>query len=208
MEIRWLGRSSFELRTAVGMVVFDPFRGAIGPGYAFDANTVVAVSSPRLDRSGLAAFPASARVLDGPGEYEVSGLGVRGVATPLEDPDEPQFINTVYVIEAEGLNACHVGSLRSTLSSQALQAIGRVDVLMVSAAEDGLSPELAAATVRQIEPTIILPMGQEGSNQPPGVARFLSELGAAAGEPVPRLVVTRSNIGEEQRVVVLTRQQA
>ena len=205
MEIRWLGRSAFELRTAVGMVVFDPFRGATGSGYAFDSNTVVAVSSPRLDRSGLAAFPASAQVLSGPGEYEVSGLGVRGVATPLEDADDPQLVNTVYVVEAEGLNVCHLGSLRSTLSTQALQTIGRVDVLMVSVAEeDGLSPELAAGIVRQIEPTVILPMGYEGSNQPPAVARFLSELGTTAGDPVGRLAVTRSNLGDEQRVVILS----
>jgi len=207
MQIRWLGRSTFELRSAVGMVVFDPFPGAIGPGYAFDSTTVVAVSNPGLDRSGLAAFPEGARVLDGPGEYEVSGLSVRGVATPLEDTDDPHLINTVYVIEAEGLNVCHLGSLRTTLSAQALQMISRVDILMASAAEDGLSPELAAATVRQIEPTIVLPMGYEGSNHPPAVARFLSELGTTASEPIGRLVVTRSNLGEEQRVVVLSRQE-
>ena len=208
MQVLWLGRSTFELRTAVGMVVFDPYPGAIRPGYVFDSNTVVAVSNPRLDRSGLGAFPESARILDGPGEYEVSGLGVRGVATPLEDADDSQLINTVYVIEAEGLNVCHLGSLRTTLAAQALQMIGRVDVLMVSTAEDGLSPDLAAAAVRQIEPTVILPMGYEGSNHPPAVTRFLSELGTAAGEPVGRLVVTSSNLGEEQRVVILSQQNA
>ena len=206
MQVRWLGRSTFELKTAVGMVVFDPYPGAIGPGYAFDSNTVVAVSNPRLDRSRMAAFPGRVRIVDGPGEYEVSGLGLRGVATPLEDADDPQLINTVYVIEAEGINVCHLGSLRATLTPQALQIIGRVDVLMVSAAEDGLSPDLAAATVRQIEPTVILPMGYEGSNHPPAVARFLSELGTTASEPIARLVVTRSNLGEEQRVVILSRQ--
>ena len=206
MQIRWLGCSTFELRAAVGMVVFDPHPGAIGQGYVFDANTVVAISSPRLDRSGLARFPQSARILDGPGEYEVSGLGLRGVATPLEDTDDPRLVNSVYVAEAEGINVCHLGSLRGSLSAQALQVIGRVDVLMVSVVEDGLSPELAAATVRQIEPTVILPMGYEGEDRPPAVAQFLSEMGAAANEPVARLVVTRSNLGEEQRVVILSRQ--
>jgi len=208
MQVRWLGRSTFELRAAVGMVVFDPHPGAISHGYAFDPNTVVTLSSPRLDRSGLARFPQSARILDGPGEYEVSGLGVRGVATPLEDADDPRLVNSVYVVEAEGINVCHLGSLRASLSAQALQVIGRVDVLMASVVEDGLSPELAAAAVRQIEPTVILPMGYEGENRPPAVARFLSEMGAAANEPIPRLVVTRSNLGDEQRVVILTRQQA
>ncbi len=207
MQIRWLGRSTFELRTAVGMVVFDPHPGAISHGYAFDTNTVVTLSSPRLDRSGLARFPQRARILDGPGEYEVSGLGVRGVATPLEDADDPRLVNSVYVVEAESINVCHLGSLRASLSAQALQVIGRVDVLMASVVEDGLSPELAAATVRQIEPTVILPMGYEGENRPPAVARFLSEMGTAANEPIARLAVTRSNLGDEQRVVILSRQQ-
>ena len=68
--------------------------------------------------------------------------------------------------------------------------------------------ELAAAAVRQIEPTIILPMGYEGSDHPPAVTRLLSELGSTASEPVGRLVVTSSNLGEEQRVVILSQQDA
>ena len=207
MQIRWLGCSTFELRTAVGMVVFDPHPGAISHGYAFDTNTVATLSSPRLDRSGLTRFPQSARIFDGPGEYEVSGLGVRGVATPLEDADDPRLVNSVYVVAAEGINVCHLGSLRTSLSAQALQVIGRVDVLMTSVVEDGLSPEFAAAAVRQIEPTVILPMGYEGENRPPAVARFLSEMGTATNEPIARLAVTRSNLGDEQRVVILSRQQ-
>ena len=138
----------------------------------------------------------------------MSGLGVRGVATPLEDADDPRLVNSVYVVEADGINVCHLGSLRGSLSTQAVQAIGRVDVLMISVVEDGLSPELAAAAVRQIEPTVILPMGYEGENRPPPVARFLSEMGTAANEPIARLVVTRSNLGDEQRVVILSHQQA
>jgi len=208
MQMRWLGRSAFEVRTAVGTVVFDPFPKVFTAGHSFDPNIVVTVSSAGLDRSSLAVLPKAARVLEGPGEYEVSGLGVRGIATPLENPDDAQLINTVYVVEAEGINVCHLGALQSTLSAQALQMIGRVDVLMVSAVADGLSPDVAAATVRQIEPTIILPMGHEGGDGPPAIARFVSELGTTAGEPVNRLVVTRSSLGEEQRVVVLSRQDA
>jgi hypothetical protein len=85
--------------------------------------------------------------------------------------------------------------------------IGRVDVLMVSVVSDGLSPEMAAATVRQIEPTVVVPMGHDGSAGAPPVVEFLSELGTTSGEPVPRLSVTRTNLGEEQRVVILSPQE-
>ncbi|MBM3956861.1 MAG: MBL fold metallo-hydrolase [Gemmatimonadetes bacterium] len=209
MQLRWLGHSTFELRADVGTVVFEPFPGLLRPGHAFDPNTVVTVSSARLDRAALAGLPESVRVLQGPGEYEVSGLAVRGVPTPLEDPDDPRLINTVYVAAAEGLNVCHLGTLRSRPSAQALQLIGRVDVLMVPAAGDDPPAEVTAAAVREIEPTIILPMGcGPGGVATPAVSSLLSELGTTAGDPVSRLVVTRSNLGEEQRVVLLSLQDA
>jgi len=208
MEIRWFGSSAFQLRAAAGMVLFDPFVGVVGTGRSLDANTVVTVSNAGVDPAAVAQLGDRGRVLDGPGEYEVSGIGVRGLPTPLEDQEASRRVNTVYVVEVEGLTVCHLGSLRSTLSAQILQTIGRVDILMVSVVSDGLSPEMAAAAVRQIEPTVILPMGHDGSAGAPAVTEFLSELGTAAGEPVQRLSVTRSNLGEEQRVVVLSLQES
>lgn len=96
MEIRWLGNSTFEVKSSVGVVVVD-HQGDIPPTSELeDENTVFVYSQG--ERS---SHPASdIQVLAGPGEYEIGGLSVRGVATPADDPAISHDINTVYVVDA------------------------------------------------------------------------------------------------------------
>ena len=69
-----------------------------------------------------------------------------------------------------------------------------------------LDAAAAAATVRQIEPKLVVPMH---FGLPPAdrglapVSRFLKEMGLKEIEPRPRLNVTRSNLPQDTQVVLL-----
>ena len=82
MEIRWLGNFTFEVRSSVGVVIVD-YEGKLpSPTKVKDANTVFVYSGENDENHVSNDF----QVLTGPGEYEIGGLSIRGVATPADDP--------------------------------------------------------------------------------------------------------------------------
>jgi L-ascorbate metabolism protein UlaG (beta-lactamase superfamily) len=207
MEIRWLGQSCFVATSGPHDVYFEPFPALAHPKAKDDGSTVVTFSHAGVLRQHREEWGANAHLLEGPGEYEIAALALRGVPTPMTARDGSRTINTVYVLEAEGISVCHLGTLTGTLSSAALQAIGNVDVLMVPAGGPGiLATDAAAAVVRAVEPDVLVPMhyvasaGTEGMGPIP---QLLKELGVSAPDPLPRLNVTRSNLPEELKVVLL-----
>lgn len=207
MEIRWLGQSCVVVNSAPHDVYFEPFPGLAHPKAKDDGSTVVTFSHPGVLRQHRDEWGASAHLLEGPGEYEIAALALRGVATPMTARDGTRGVNTVYVLEAEGVSICHLGTLSGALSTPALQAIGNVDILIVPAGGPGiLSVDAAAAVVRAVEPDIVVPMhyvsGTTGDGIGP-IPQLLKELGVSPPDPLPRLNVTRSNLPEEMKVVLL-----
>ena len=68
-------------------------------------------------------------------------------------------------------------------------------------------PAVAARTVRDLEPKIVIPVSYEGPSaageQPAALRAFLDATGLSGGEPQPRLSIRPRQLGEEQRVVLL-----
>ncbi|MES4793341.1 MAG: hypothetical protein C4321_10530 [Chloroflexota bacterium] len=79
---------------------------------------IVTVSSDRPDHSNAAAVGGSPKVIDGPGEYDIAGVIITGIATQKREPGRarsPRRRNTAYVIEIDGLTVCHLGDLAEVL---------------------------------------------------------------------------------------------
>lgn len=205
MQIRWAGLGTVELKTSAGTVICNPPKGLFGKTSEVDPNTVVTRSG--YDDS-LGSVPDTVHVIDSPGEYEVGGIGIRGVPTPVNDANDQRSVNTVYVIDADGLTSCHLGTPAEELTSQYLQVIGRLDLLIVPVGGQYLSPNLAAALVRQLEPSCVIPVGAEPQNGiAPAHMQFITELGAEATPPINRASISSSNITEDLKIVMLTPQQ-
>jgi L-ascorbate metabolism protein UlaG (beta-lactamase superfamily) len=207
MDIRWQGRSTFEVTSGAQKILFDPFPGAPKSKIAGEGPTVVTSSHEDAAHIEVSPWRKTAEVLEGPGEYEISGLALRGVPTPRNDDANPRATNTVYVLECENLSVCHLGQLRDTLSSQAQQALGKVDILIIPAGGAGtIGPEEAASTIRTLDPRVAIPVysgDQKGEAAQQALARLVAEIGVAATDPQPRLTVSRSNLPAELRVVIL-----
>ena len=207
MDIRWQGRSTFEVTSGAQKILFDPFPGAPKSKVAGEGPTVVTSSHEDAARIEVSPWRKTAKILEGPGEYEISGLALRGIPTPRNDGANPRATNTVYVLECENLSICHLGQLSSTLSSQAQQALGKVDILIIPAGGAGtIGPEEASSTIRSLDPRIVIPVyngDQKGEAAQQALARLIAEIGVAAPEPLPRLTVSRSNLPAEPRMVIL-----
>lgn len=201
MDIRWLGNSTFEVKSSAGIVVVDHQGELPAASELEDENTIFIFSQGGSNEHSHGDF----HVLTGPGEYEIGGLSVRGVATPADDPAISQEINTVYVVDADGLHIAMLGNPGSQPSAQSVQQISKVDILIINTESQGLEPDEMSAVIRNLEPKIVVPSGydSEGNKPSPAMSRLLTELGVKEFEPVSRLSIARSGLPDERAVVVL-----
>jgi len=207
MDIRWLADNSIIISAAAGTLVMDPQPGS-SPGPDVDTDASVVTVSNASGLPGIEGWESKVPVIRGPGEYEISGLAVRGIAIPLGDASEPRALNTVYALDAELMTVCHLGALNGPLTTQAVQLIGRVDVLITPAGgtDQAISADQAAAVTRALEPRVVIPLHpsipSDGSDLT-AFDQFVSEIGLPKPEPAARVTITRGNLGEAQRLVLL-----
>lgn len=205
MEIRSLGRSGFEVKSAVGTVLVDPPGEALAGPFP-DPNTIVAFSKrneiPRVSPKGVA------KMIEGPGEYEIGSLSIRGVATPANDPAVSHDINTAYVIDADTILVCTAGGLGSSPDATSMQQIGNVNVLLMDPEQSPMSADELAAVVRNFEPDVVVPSGYDTAAGKPGslLAELLAELGTKNLEPQSRISYSKASLPQSRTTVLLVPQ--
>lgn len=149
--------------------------------------------------------------IDSPGEYEVKGVGIQGIAAQLhiDKPEDPPR-GVMYVLEAGDLRLLATGSVASDLNEAQLEAVGDIDILVVQVGGHGLTLDASAAArlTSQLEPSYVVPVHyDDGKTKYPmpqeKLETFLKEAGAEASKPEPKLKVSAKEITEETRVVTL-----
>ncbi len=142
--------------------------------------------------------PREPFVVSGPGEYEINGTFVRGIATA--GPDSK--INTLYTVLFDDIKICHVGALSSAeLSGETKEVIGDVDILFVPVYDEGtLDPASAYKLVGALSPKIVVPLyvGAKTDN----LAKFFKECGEDAVKPIDRLTLKRKDLeGKDSEII-------
>jgi len=208
MEITWYGQSCFRIRTRGVAVVTDPYGPELGPTLPRLRAHIVTVSHQHPNHSYIRAVRGGAYVIQGPGEYEERDTFVFGVATTHNTPrDQNLGPNTSYLIEMEEMSICHLGDLGQPLTQEQVEELQNVDILLVPVGgRDTLTPSGAAEVISQLEPSVVIPMHYKV----PGIQanlgtlqRFLKEMGVDEVSEVEAFSVTKSQLGEDPRVVVL-----
>ncbi|MBO0689089.1 MAG: MBL fold metallo-hydrolase, partial [Candidatus Dormibacteraeota bacterium] len=182
MDVTWYGHGCFRLRGKGAAVVTDPYPPSLGPKLPRLEADLVTVSHDHDNHSYVRVVGKDPYLIDGPGEYEVGGVTVLGVAT-FHDAQSGAALgrNTVYLIEVDDVRICHLGDLGHTLDDEALERLGDVDVLLVPVGGgNALDASHGAEVVRQVEPRFVVPMHYalpviKRELQP--VERFLKEMG-------------------------------
>lgn len=204
MEIRSLGRAGFEVKTAVGTVLIDPPESALSGPFP-DPNTILAFSK----RAGQRLVPNGvAKLIEGPGEYEIGSISIRGVATPADEPSVSHEINTAYLIDADGMLVCSTGGLGSTPDTVAMQQLGKVNVLLIDPEQSPMSADELAAIMRNFEPDVVVPSGFDSAANKPGnlLSSLLSELGVKDLDTQSKVTLTKSSLPDSRTTVLLTLQ--
>ncbi|NTV62939.1 MAG: MBL fold metallo-hydrolase [Oscillochloris sp.] len=215
-DVQYLGHSCFRLRGRDGIVLCDPYSRAIGLDLGRPSAHIVTVSHDHADHNFVAGVkPARERlfVIDGPGEYEVSGVLITGVRTAHDThKGSERGFNTVFVIHLDDVVFCHLGDLGHELTQAQLEEIGNVDVLFVPVGGgETIGPAEANNVIGQIEPKIVVPMHYAAAQLSfeydlIPLEKFTHERGIKEIVPEEKLSVTSTNLppeSEETRVVIL-----
>ena len=210
MEITWLGHSCFKIKGKQAIVVTDPFAPANGVSIGKATANIVTVSHDHAGHSYASGVAGNPRVLSRPGEYEIAGVLVIGLAT-FHDSNKgtDRGKNTVFVLETEELSICHLGDLGQALTDAQIEEIGKVDILMIPVGGvTTINAGTAAAMVRQMDPKIVIPMHYKTSlfeAELDPVEHFLREF-AAQPTPQAKLNVNKNNLPIGTQVIVLEAQ--
>ena len=210
MDITWLGHSSFRLRSGDVSIITDPYAGSLGLDMGPQQANAVTVSHDHPHHAHWQGISGDPKILNGPGEYEMSGVYITGVMTPPGETDPPGKRNTAYLIEIERVRLCHLGDVSSTLTSRQAEELTPMDVLFLPVG--GLctiSTSQAAVMIHALNPKIVVPMHYTIPGvEPSGLSDlepFLREMSLREVQPQNRLNVTATNLPAELRVVVLER---
>ena len=208
MEISWLGHSCFGIRGSNAIVITDPYSPSLGYSLGKPTAHIVTVSHQHSGHSYVQGIDGEPRLVIRPGEYEISGVLIIGIAT-FHDADRgrERGENTVYLMEIDEISVCHLGDLGHVLTGEQVEEIGNVDVLLLPVGGvSTINAPMAAEVIRQLEPKVIVPMHYKVaalSWELEPVGKFLKEMGVEDVEPQPQLSLTRASLPISAQVVLL-----
>ena len=213
MIITSYGHALFTVETAGGFTMAtDPYNESVGYPLPKLSCDWVTVSHHHHDHDNVALFAETPYVIEGAGAVSpVEGVTVFGFPSFHDDAQgQKRGNNTMFLTEADGLRVLHMGDLGHLLTEEEVNRFGRVDVLMIPVG--GFYTIGAAEAVRlyhMIRPRIVIPMHYKtkwSAGMPIApVEDFIHEIGMAPSRQ-NLLRITKEDIGEAPRLVVLTPQ--
>lgn len=214
MEVSYLGHSSFKIRGKNATLVTDPYSSEmLGLKFPKVEADMVTISHAHEDHNKKEEVEGSPFVIFAPGEYEVKGVSVFGIASFHDSSaGAERGPNTIYLIEMDGLRICHLGDLGHKLSDSQLEELDGVDILLLPVGGTyTLGPKEASEVISQLEPKIVIPMHYRPPKADQAVLEKLAELSEFTkqmGEKVqvlPKLQVIQDQLPEEMQIIVLER---
>lgn len=206
MEITWYGLSCFRLtERKYATIVTDPYNGDVGLPALKLRSDVVTISHDAKGHNNMDAVSNWEHRIDGPGEFEIGGVFITGIATHGESQTNN---NVLYLFNYDNLTVAHLGDMQKVPAQSQIEALEQVNVLLVPVGGgNSLNASQAAELVSMLEPNIVIPMHYEqpGLKLPlDEVDRFLKEMGVTEPTQEDSLRISATNLPEETETVILS----
>lgn len=154
MELRFYGANCLVFITRQTRVVIDDNLKELGSKTVLKADDIAVYTN----QHSLPLKPVKL-VIDGPGEYEVSGVSIQGIGA-RSFMDEPNQKNaTLYKLLIDDIRVLITGHIFPELSDNELESIGTVDILCIPVGGNGYTMDSigALSLIKKIEPKLIIP---------------------------------------------------
>ncbi len=213
MQLKYLGHSSFLIKTKDAKVVTDPFEPkAVGMKFPKQEADVVTFSHQHPDHNYSAGVSAEALVIDWPGESDKLGVRITGYPT-FHDKEKgaQRGENTIFKIEADDISVLHCGDLGHVLTDELVDEIGDVDILLIPVGGHyTIDAAEAVNVIHKIEPSIVIPMhynhkdlDQKLYSEVMGLEEFIKVYGSAPAETLDVLTMKREDLPEDTKLILL-----
>jgi L-ascorbate metabolism protein UlaG (beta-lactamase superfamily) len=208
MEIAWFGSGCFRLRDRNTIAVTDPYL----PDPSFQNLqikadvTTLSLIGPKI-RKLVAATRSEVYTIQGPGEYEIGGIFVRGL--PAHRPSAEsngQGAGFVYRYTVDGVSVCHLGQLSAPPDQGVIDQFASPDVLIIPPGGRGsFNRADAIRLVSTMTPSYVIPMGYataKPTENEEAITGFLRELGMDLPEPTTAFTIRRGSLPAEDIEIV------
>ena len=216
MHIIWKGQSCFNLLVSPNKgeqisLVIDPYDTSTETKISRVKSDIILSTQITEKENLVTGSDELVHVIDGPGEYEIKEIYIKGIACPASlSKNKEGNANTLFTVEAEGMNICHLGLLnQKELTPSQLEEMGDVDILLIPVGDGGYTVDGndAAAIVTQVEPKIVIPMFYHLPDYKlkiDGPEKFLKAIGETP-EKQDKLLIKQKDLPDDNiKVVVLT----
>jgi len=214
MNIIWHGQSFFEIITTPQKnsqirIAIDPFSEEIGLRFPKVEADILLVTHSHQDHNNIKSIKGDPFLISNSGEYEIKDVFIQGIFSWHDNKEgKERGINTIYTIESEEIKICHLGDLgQGELTSQQLEAIGEVDILMIPIGGGyTISAKEAIDIMSQIEPKIVIPMHYALPKlkiKLEGLDKFLKTLGIKDVQPLSKLAIKKKDISEQEAKIIV-----
>ena len=207
MDIQFYGANCISLATKHARVLIDDNLADLGAKAVAKAGDISLFTMAHGDPAQAAKI-----VIDQPGEYEVSGISIYGIAARSHMDEDTKKTAVIYKIVAEDLKVLVTGHIYPELSDAQLEAIGMVDVMFVPVGGNGytLDPIGALKLIRKVEPKMIIPMHfhDEALKYPVAQQELetaLKGLGMEPKETLAKLKLRPADFADTTQLIILER---
>ncbi len=198
MTISWYGEACFLLESGGVRILIEPPQKESGINSPRLKSDILIYSKSRNSEGSPFNGPETGTfVIDSPGEYEIKGINVLGIANEE---------NTLYSIEIEGIKIAHLGFLGKDLDDGKMALINDPNIVLVPVGNGPvLDAEKAMKLINKIEPSVAIPMlydvkGLKIKRAPLSV--FLKESEAKESSQ-PKLTIKKKDLIEEETKIVI-----
>lgn len=205
MDIQFYGANCVVISSKQARVVVDDSLAELG------TKSVSKDGDIALLTMGQSVAPRPAKiVIDQPGEYEVSGVSIYGIAARAHVDTEDERSATMYKLMLDDTNVLITGHIYPELSDSQLETIGMVDVMIVPVGGNGYTLDGTGALklIKKIEPKLVIPTHFDDAaltfpvpQQP--LEQALKSLAMEPKETVAKLKVKGSELGDLTQLIII-----
>lgn len=207
MEVQFYGANCIKITTKKATVICDDNLAALG------LKTIAKPSDVLLRTSAEMPEHPATFTAELPGEYEIAGVVIEGIAARgFRDADDTKN-NVIYKITADDITVAIIGHVFEKLSDDELEKLGVIDIMLVPVGGNGYTMDGLGALklVKDVEPKIVIPTHFEDKaikyqvpQQP--LTEALKVLAMEPSETLDKFKPKAIDLSETTKLIVLNRQ--
>lgn len=205
MDVQFYGANCISLATKQARVIIDDTLTELGGKSVTKADDIALFTAAHGDIAQGVKI-----VIDQPGEYEVSGVSVYGIAARAHMDEASQKTATMYKVVIDDIKILVTGHIYPELSDKQLEQIGMIDVMFVPVGGNGytLDPVGALKVIKKVEPKLVIPTHYDTGRltfevPQQSLADALRTLAMEPKETVSKLKIKSSELGDVTQLIVV-----